>query len=130
LQLWHPDLPLTQQMRAKISLLFYLTRSMEAISLATLLLNTVRIKKATYKELGKLFVQHLDHDIFASLPGVGKLLAPALLVKFGDDRDRFPVPASVQILAGTCPVTSNSRFVAAISQSRRVLYAVVSGPEP
>ena len=198
LQPWHPDLPLTQQMRAKISFLLYLTRSavrlsnrlravllryypaavdvfssldgvvtlefirayptpqaaaalsrddfeafarqhgyiqtkylpacfarlqtpqpeastavvesyrMEAISLATLLLNTVRTKKATYKELGKLFAQHPDHDIFASLPGVGKLLAPALLVKFGDDRDRFPAPASVQALAGTCPVTKQS----------------------
>ncbi len=198
LQPWRPDLPLTQQMRAKISFLLYLTRSavrlsnrlravllryypaavdvfssldgvvtlefirayptpqaaatlsrddfevfarrhgyiqtkylpacfarlqtpqpeaspavvesyrMEAISLATLLLNTVRIKKATYKELGKLFAQHPDHDIFASLPGVGKLLAPALLVKFGDDRDRFPAPSSVQALAGTCPVTKQS----------------------
>ena len=198
LQPWHPDLPLTQQMRAKISFLLYLTRSavrlsnrlravllryypaavnvfssldgvvtleflrayptpqaaaalnrddfeafarrhgyiqtkylpacfarlqtpqpeastaviesyrMEAISLSTLLLNTVRTKKATCKELGKLFAQHPDHDIFASLPGVGKLLAPALLVKFGDDRDCFPAPASVQALAGTCPVTKQS----------------------
>ncbi len=30
---------------------------------------------------------------------------PALLAKFGDHRDRFPSPASVQALAGTCPVT-------------------------
>ena len=28
-----------------------------------------------------------------------------MLVKFGDHRDRFPTPASVQALAGTCPVT-------------------------
>jgi len=198
LQPWHPDLPVTQQMRAKISFLLYLTRlavrlsnrlraillryypaavnlfssldgvvtlefihayptpqaaaalskeefvafarqhgyiqtkylpacfarlqtpqpeaspaviesyRMEAVSLATLLLNTVRTKKATYRELESLFVQHPDHDIFASLPGVGKLLGPALLVKFGDDRDRFPSPASVQALAGTCPVTKQS----------------------
>jgi transposase len=36
------------------------------------------------------------------------LLAPGLLVKFGDDRERFPTPASVQALAGTCPVTQQS----------------------
>jgi transposase len=30
------------------------------------------------------------------------------LVKFGDDRDRFPSPASIQGLAGTCPVTKRS----------------------
>ncbi len=81
---------------------------MEAASLATLLLDTVRTNKATYKELGKLFAQHLDHEIFASLPGTGALLAPGLLVKFGDDRNRFPSPASVQALAGTCPVTKQS----------------------
>ena len=81
---------------------------MEAVSLATLLSNTVRAKKNAYKELGELFVQHPDHEIFASLPGVGALLAPALLVEFGDDRQRFPSPASVQALAGTCPVTEQS----------------------
>lgn len=36
------------------------------------------------------------------------MLAPALLAKFGDDRARFPTPASVQALAGTCPVTDQS----------------------
>jgi len=36
------------------------------------------------------------------------LLAPALLGKFGDDRERFPSPSSVQALAGTCPVTDSS----------------------
>jgi len=55
-----------------------------------------------------LFEQHPDHFIFASLPGAGQLLAPALLTKFGDDRQRFPTPASLQALAGTCPVTDAS----------------------
>jgi transposase len=36
------------------------------------------------------------------------MLAPGLLVKFGDDRARFPAPGSVQALAGTCPVTEKS----------------------
>ena len=37
-----------------------------------------------------------------------RFLAPALLTKFGDDRQRFSQPASVQALAGTCPVTAAS----------------------
>ncbi len=36
------------------------------------------------------------------------MLAPALLAQFGDQRDRFPTPGSVQALAGTCPVTERS----------------------
>jgi transposase len=65
----------------------------------------VRSKNAALRELRVLFKQHPDHDIFDSLPGAGEFLAPALLVKFGDDRQRFPAAASVQALAGTCPVT-------------------------
>jgi transposase len=77
----------------------------EAVLLATHLLHAVRSKNATLRDLQTLFKQHPDRDIFDSLPGAGKFLAPALLVKFGDDRQRFPAAASVQALAGTCPVT-------------------------
>ena len=44
--------------------------------------------------------------IFKSLPSTGDLLAPGLLVKFGDHRERFPTAGEVQALAGTCPVTT------------------------
>ena len=80
----------------------------EAVTLATLLLSVVQVKKTTDKELKTLFVQHPDHDIFNSLPGAGAFLSPALLVKFGDDRQRFATATSVQALAGTCPVTEKS----------------------
>ena len=80
----------------------------EAVQLASLLPGVVRAKNAAQRELKVLFRQHPDHPIFDSLPGAGKFLAPALLVKFGDDRQRFPSPASVQALAGTCPVTDSS----------------------
>lgn len=76
--------------------------------LATLLLPQVQGWRAAQARLTQLFRQHPDHEIFASLPGAGDLLAPALLVKFGDHRDRFPTPATVQALAGTCPVTEHS----------------------
>jgi transposase len=76
--------------------------------LASHLLTTVQAKTQTLQEMQTLFGRHPDHEIFASLPGAGKLLAPALLTKFGDDRERFPTPAAVQALAGTCPVTEQS----------------------
>ena len=80
----------------------------EAVQLASLLLQVTRTKLDALGKLQALFRQHPDYPIFSSLPGAGELLEPALLVMFGDDRDRFPTPASVQALAGTCPVTDRS----------------------
>jgi transposase len=80
----------------------------EAMQLATQLLSLVKDKNEAKRDLSVLFEQHPDACIFDSLPGAGELLAPALLAKFGDRRDRFPSPASVQALAGTCPVTDRS----------------------
>lgn len=80
----------------------------EAVILAKILLPMVRAKQQTLMDLERLFAQHPDREIFASLSGVGPFLAPALLAKFGDDRGRFPTAAGVQALAGTCPVTDQS----------------------
>jgi transposase len=63
------------------------------------------VRSSQHTRLSRLFEQHPDAFIFDSLPGAGDLLAPGLLVKFGDHRDRFPIPSSVQALAGTYPVT-------------------------
>jgi transposase len=76
--------------------------------LAELLLPQLHRRTEALSSLTQLFSQHPDAFIFDSLPGVGQLLPPALLAKFGDHRDRFPTPASVQALAGTCPVTEQS----------------------
>jgi transposase len=80
----------------------------EAQSLAGMLLEMISTKKKMLKELGQLFNQHPDHEIYASLPGTGAFLQPALLSKFGDDRARFPTADRVQALAGTSPVTISS----------------------
>jgi transposase len=80
----------------------------EAVQLAALLLKLIRVRLGTKRDLKRLFQQHPDAPVFDSLPGAGDLLAPSLLAKFGDDRQRFPSPASVQALAGTCPVTEHS----------------------
>jgi transposase len=80
----------------------------KVMQLASLLLQMAHTKVDVLSQLQVLFRQHPDYPIFSSLPGAGDLLEPALLVKFGDDRQRFPTPASVQALAGTCPVTDKS----------------------
>lgn len=77
----------------------------EVLLLSEVLLRLVQAECQTQRQLTKSFRLHPDQAIFASLPGTGDLLAPALLVKFGDDRARFPTPASLQALAGTAPVT-------------------------
>lgn len=80
----------------------------EALPLAQMLLTTLKSKQQTLAHLQMLFNQHEDAPIFASLPGAGRLLAPALLVKFGEERARFPDASSVQMLAGTAPITKSS----------------------
>jgi transposase len=80
----------------------------EAVQLAKLLEHVVQAEMTQSHTLLKLYHQHPDYPIFDSLPGVGDYLGPALLVHFGDDRQRFPTPACVQALAGTCPVTAAS----------------------
>lgn len=80
----------------------------EARLLAQALRHTVRARLAVERTLKGLFRQHPDYTVFHSLPAVGDFLGPALLAKFGDDRQRFPTANSVQALAGTCPVTEQS----------------------
>ena len=80
----------------------------EAVWLVEQLLHIIQHRKDLKERIKQRFSQHPDQHIFSSLPGTGDFLAPALLVKFGDDRKRFPSPSSIQALAGTCPVTKSS----------------------
>jgi len=78
------------------------------VAQARLVEQFVRSRTECLSRLGKLYAQHPDHEIYDSLPRAGALLAPALLAKLGDDRDRFPTPAVLQAVAGTCPITQRS----------------------
>jgi transposase len=75
---------------------------------ARILETLVRSRNECLARLGKLFLLHPDQEIYDSLPQAGALLAPALLAKLGDDRARYPNPAVLQAVAGTCPVTHRS----------------------
>lgn len=68
------------------------------------------------KEITKLFESHDDADIFKSLPGAGKTLAPWLLSNFGENRDQFPDADGAVDFAGMSPVT----FASGHSHSVRI----------
>jgi transposase len=59
-------------------------------------------------EIAALAPQHPDYDLFSALPGAGPLLAPRLLVAFGEQRERFASAAELQKYAGIAPVTQRS----------------------
>ena len=79
-----------------------------AVAQAQILETLLRTRSACLTRLGKLYPQHPDREIYDSLPKAGALLAPALLSKLGDDRARYPTPAVLQAVAGTCPFTKRS----------------------
>jgi hypothetical protein len=79
-----------------------------AVAQARILETLLRSRNACLARLEKLFPLHPDHEIYDSLPKAGTLLAPALLAKLGDDRARYPTPAVLQAVAGTCPFTKRS----------------------
>jgi hypothetical protein len=91
----------------------------------------VRQVAAYDQEIARLFRQHADHAVFASLPGAGKRLAPRLLAEWGEDRGRYADATSVQALAGTAPVVFQSgayrgvrRRRAWVNALRQALYHV------
>jgi transposase len=51
---------------------------------------------------------HPDFPLFDALPGAGAVLAPRLLVAFGEPRDRYASADELQQYAGMAPVTERS----------------------
>jgi transposase len=52
--------------------------------------------------------RHPDAELFLSFPGVAATIAASLLAEIGEDRRRFPTPASLLAEAGLSPVTRAS----------------------
>lgn len=83
-------------------------KSQLAVSLAKLL-RTLRQQLDLYrKQIETLFTDHPDHDLFGSLPGAKKILAPRLLAAIGADPDRYGSQQVLQCIAGTAPVSYQS----------------------
>ena len=84
------------------------TKSRLMLALVQQLAPVMEAIAAYDQEIERLFLTHPDADLFASLPGAGKRLAPRLLAEWGDDRTRYQDASSVQALAGTSPVAFQS----------------------
>jgi transposase len=105
------------------------TKSRLMLALVAQLLPLLDQIAAYDKEITARFLTHADSQIFESLPGAGKRLAPRLLAEWGDDRNRYAQTRSIQALAGTCPVpwksgeyaTVHMRF-ACLKPLRKALY--------
>ena len=119
-RLWQPELA---QRRLEIFARADRFGGGEALTRAKrrLALSLVSLLRALEKQLDeyrvaieKLFVEHPDHDLFGSLPGIGPKLGPRLLGSLGEDRQHYPDVEALQGLAGTAPVTFKS------GQMRRV----------
>ncbi len=84
------------------------TKSRLALALIAQLLPLLEQIAAYEKEIERLFLTHADSQIFESLPGAGKRLAPRLLAELGDDRSRYTTCSQLAALAGTAPVLYQS----------------------
>lgn len=84
------------------------TKSKKAVAIATQLLFLLKQIKEYENDIESLLDDHPDKEIFSSIPGAGKRLAPELIAHFGDNRDRFNSYVEIQRLAGSAPVTKQS----------------------
>jgi transposase len=80
-------------------------KSQLALSLCRLL-RTLQQQLAEYqRQIQELFERHPDHDLFGSLPGAKRILAPRLLAAIGSDPHRYTSCEVLQCFAGTAPIS-------------------------
>ena len=83
-------------------------KSQLAVSLSKLLRTLGQQLDLYRKQIEALFRDHPDHDLFGSLPGAKKVLAPRLLAAIGGDPNRYGSHQVLQCIAGTAPVSYQS----------------------
>ena len=113
-RLWRPE---TAQKRLEIfaradqfkaSAPIVRAKSQLAVSLCKLLCTLAQQLKLYRKQIEALFEEHPDHDLFGSLPGARKVLAPRLLGAVGNDPGRYGSHEVLQCIGGTAPVSFQS----------------------
>jgi transposase len=76
------------------------------------LVSQLRLTLQAIEDFDKAIAQraqrHPDFPLFAALPGAGAVLAPRLLVAFGEQRERYASADELQKYAGIAPVTERS----------------------
>ena len=84
-------------------------KSQLALSLCKLLRALQQQLDEYRRQIETLFESHPGHDLFGSLPGAKKMLAPRLLAGIGTDPSRYDNDARVlQAFAGTAPISFQS----------------------
>ena len=83
-------------------------KSQLALSLCHLLRTLAAQLNDYRKQIEKLFKEHPDHDLFGSLPGAKKVLAPRLLAAVGGNPERYGNFQVFQCFAGTAPIRFQS----------------------
>ena len=81
---------------------------LQVLALVDLLQVTLASIRRYDDEIANIATRHTDYELFASLPGAGPLLAPRLLVAFGEQRERFNSAQELQMYSGVAPVTERS----------------------
>ncbi len=113
-KLWRPD---TAQARMaifaradqfKASDAVVQAKSRLAVSLCKLLCTLDQQLKDYRKQIEELFEAQPDHELFGTLPGAKKVLAPRLLAAIGTDMERYGTHEVLQAIAGTAPVSYQS----------------------
>lgn len=113
-RLWRPETAekrlrlFAQADQFKASKAIVLAKSQLAVSLCKLLRALGQQLKLYRKQIEKLFEEHPHHDLFGSLPGAKKMLAPRLLGAVGTDPNRYGSHDVLQCIAGTAPVSYES----------------------
>jgi len=92
----------------KISEPIIQAKSRLALSLCKLLRTLQQQLDEYRRQIEALFQSHPDHDLFGSLPGAKKVLAPRLLAAIGADPRRYGSHQVLQCFAGTAPVSYQS----------------------
>ena len=83
-------------------------KSQLAVAICKLLCTLDQQLKVYRKQIEQLFNQHPQHELFGSLPGAKKVLAPRLLAAVGSDPQRYGTQEVLQAFAGTAPVSYQS----------------------
>lgn len=83
-------------------------KSQLAVSLCRVLITLSKQLELYRQQIEELFEKHPDHDLFGSLPGAKKVLAPRLLAALGNDPNRYGSQEVLQAIAGTAPVSYQS----------------------
>jgi transposase len=82
--------------------------SLMAQSLMAQLQVTLEVLERFDHAIAQRAQSHPDFALFEALPGAGPVLAPRLLVAFGEQRERYGSAAEVQKYAGIAPVLERS----------------------